>query len=91
MYGLFPIEQREMKKKFEDLFFDFLKANKSSEDEERVRAVIYGLMPLSCEEAASKKLKAQLDSEKEMNPSLLKSLRQSLEEDERCQKIRSSF
>lgn len=91
MYGLFPLEQLELKAKYEPLFYDYLAKNKKSEEEGRVRTVVFGLLPLRCEGAASGKLKSRLESEKEMNHSLLIAMKKSIEEDERCQRIRAAF
>lgn len=90
-YSLFPQEQEELKKRFEPAFFDYLKKNKDSEDEARSRTVILGLLPLRCDTAASAKVKKVLEGEDQINPTVLKSLKMSLEEDERCQRIRRSF
>lgn len=91
MYGLFPLEQLELKRKYEPLFYDYLAKNKTSEEEGRVRTIVFGLLPLRCEGAASGKLKSRLESEKDMNHSLRVAMKKSIEEDERCQRIRAAF
>lgn len=90
-YSLFPAEQDHLKVKFEPKFFDYFAKNKNSEDEARVRTIILGLLPLRCDEAPANKLKATIANDGDINPTVLKNLKMSLEEDERCQKIRSSF
>lgn len=90
-YSLFPQEQDALKIKFEPAFFDFLEKNKNSEDEARSRTVIQGLLPLRCDTKASVKLKETIEGDRNINPMVLKSLKMSLEEDERCQRIRRSF
>lgn len=90
-YALFPMGQENLRLKFETTFFEYLEKNKSSEDESRVGTVVGGLVPLGCELANSEKLKSRVLNDVAINPSLKKSLRMNIEEDERCQKIRSSF
>lgn len=90
-YSLFPNEQKQLQTQFESTFIDYFKKNKNSEDEKRVATVVYGLMPLRCQAQASEKVKSLIESDKDMNPGLLKNLKMSLQEDERCQKIRQSF
>ncbi|MBX3016279.1 MAG: aminopeptidase N [Bdellovibrionaceae bacterium] len=90
-YSLFPQEQDALKIKYEPAFFDYLAKNKNSEDEARSRTVIQGLLPLRCETKASVKLKETIEKDRDINPMVLKSIKMSLEEDERCQRIRRSF
>lgn len=89
-YSLFPPEQSRLKEPYEDLFYDYLEKNKGTEDEFRVSAVLHGLNPLFCEKGATLKLRRALDKTVDLHPGLKKNLLMSIDQDERCQRIRSA-
>ncbi len=88
--ALFPIEQRDLAQQFKTDFFDYLKANGNSENEHFVRSFAGSLMPLSCDARDSSVLKTFLGSHPEFTPSVTKQMKVSIQEDERCQKIRAA-
>jgi aminopeptidase N len=87
--SMFPLEQAPLAKRFENDFYSYLKANGSSEDENYVEAFAQGTSPLDCEQQSSVKLKNFLDETSRFSPSVVKVLKISLEEDERCQRVRA--
>lgn len=86
--SLFPMEQAPLAKKFEEDFYQYLKANKTSENEIFVTSFASSVAPLGCESKQTEKLKKFLDQQGPFSPSLKKSLLIGIEEDERCQRIR---
>ncbi len=89
LFSLFPIEQRAVKLGFASQYFSFLEKNRASEEQSRVGAVINSLMPLDCEAKSSGTLKEKVNAYPDMNPSFKKGFLMSLEEDERCQRVRA--
>jgi aminopeptidase N len=87
--SLFPAEQKPLAKRFANDFYDYLKANGSSENSVFVEGVAEGLAPLSCSQEESTRMKEFLKTTDRYNPSVVKSLKMGLEEDERCQRIRA--
>ncbi len=88
--ALFPVEQDALAKRFENDFYTYLKANGASENEIFVETVASGMSPLSCDEKQSAKMKTFLSTVKGFTPSVIKTLRVGLQEDERCQTIRAA-
>jgi aminopeptidase N len=86
---LFPIEQRDLAKRFEEDFYDYLNKNGNSENEIFVETVAQAMAPLSCAQEESTRLREFLKTPGRFTPSVSKTLRVSLDEDERCQRIRA--
>lgn len=87
--ALFPIEQRDLAKRFENDFYEYLNKNGKSENEVFVESVADSLVPLSCSQEEAARLRDFLKKEDKFTPSVAKSLKVSLDEDERCQRIRA--
>lgn len=88
--SLFPVEQANLAQRFENDFYTYLKANGTSEDEIYVESFADAAAPLNCKEESSARLKTFLREENEkFSPSIVKSLKVSVEEDERCQRVRA--
>lgn len=86
---LFPIEQRDLAKRFEEDFYEYLKKNGKSENELFVEGVAQSLVPLSCAQEESSRLRDFLKTPDRFTPSVAKTLKVVLDEDERCQRIRA--
>lgn len=89
MNSLFPPEQAQHRLSYTSTFFEFFQKHHNSEDQNRTGAFVRGLMPLACEKAPADQLRATLSNFSDTNPTLQKLLLMSLDEDERCQKVRS--
>lgn len=89
LYALFPNEQKDLKLGFSDDFFRYLQKYRNSEEHLRVGTVLNSLLPLACEDRASARLKQKVGTYSDMNPTFKKRFMMSLEEDERCQRIRA--
>jgi len=89
LWSLFPIEQEPLKTRFENTFYEYFEQNRKSEDVTRAQAVLQALLPLVCESVPADRLRTKLSNPDQVDPSLLKSLRMRLDEDERCQRIRA--
>lgn len=87
--ALFPLEQKDLAKRFADDFYSYLRQNGRSENENLVESVANSLVPLSCAEAESKRLRDFLSQSELFTPSVAKTLKVNLDEDERCQRIRA--
>ena len=87
--SLFPMEQAPLAQRFENDFYAYLKANGASEDEIYVENFAERTVPLDCEQQASTRLKTFLDETAKFSPSVVKTLKITLEEDERCQRVRA--
>ncbi len=87
--SLFPVEQKDLKLGFTQDFYRYLETHRNSEDYLRVAVVLRSLSPLSCEKEQSARLKTTVQDFSDMNPIFKKHFLMSLEEDERCQRIRS--
>ncbi len=87
--SLFPYEQGDLAERFSSDFFAYVKANGQSENPELVTSVASGLNPLNCTENQSKQVKSFFAKEQSLEPSLKKSIQMQIDEDERCQRIRS--
>lgn len=90
-YSFLPPEQNKFKKEFESQFMDYFEKNKSSEDEYRVLPIINALAPFYCDSSTSSSFKAEVLSGARINPLISKALKNRIEEDERCHRIRSTF
>lgn len=86
--AMFPTEQRQMSKMFEDEYYEYLDTNRLAEEEIFVNAMAAGLDPLNCSETESKRM-AEFIKSRKFSPNLFKTLKVELEEDERCQRIRA--
>lgn len=89
LFSLFPIEQRSAKLNFSQDFFTYLEKHRSSEDYSRVGVVLGSLVPLDCDATRSKTFKENVNKYSDMNPSFRKNFLMSIEEDERCQRVRA--
>jgi len=89
MRALFPVDQRDLAKRFENDFYEYLKKNGNSEDDTFVKGVAQSLVPLSCAKEESGRLRDFLKNPDRFTPSVAKALKVSLDEDERCQRIRA--
>lgn len=87
--SLFPVEQANLAQRFENDFYEYLKANGRSEDEIYVESFAEAAAPLNCKEESSTRLKTFLRENESFSPSIVKSLKISVEEDERCQRVRA--
>lgn len=87
--ALFPVEQRSLAKRFEKDFYEYLKANARSENEIFVEIVAESMAPLNCSAEESGRLRKFLKDSDKWSPTVAKSLKVSLDEDERCQRIRA--
>lgn len=88
MRAMFPTEQSELRLKFSKLFYDYLETNRKSEDTLRVSTVVNHLLPLDCQGTLSTQLKDRVGRYSDLNPSLKKDILMSVDEDERCQRVR---
>lgn len=86
---LFPVEQRDLAKRFEEDFYQYLKDNGRSENEIFVETVSESMVPLRCASEEAVRLRKFLKDGAKFSPMVAKSLKVSLDEDERCQRIRS--
>ena len=89
MRSLFPLEQRDLAKRFEADFYEYLRKNGKSENEIFVENVAESLVPLACAREESTRLRNFLSDSARFTPSVAKALKVSLDEDERCQRIRA--
>ena len=89
LWSLFPVEQRPARLTFSNDFFTYLAKNRKSEDTSRVGAVLGALLPLDCSAANSKTFKEKVSAYSDIDPSFKKNFLMSLEEDERCQRVRA--
>ncbi len=87
--SLFPVEQAPLAKRFENDFYSYLKANGASEDEIYVETFAERTVPLDCDQVSSTRLKSFLNETSKFSPSVVKTLKINLEEDERCQRVRA--
>lgn len=88
--SLFPVEQINLAQRFEEDFYQYLKTNGNSEEEVFVETVAPRMAPLNCEAKNSSKLKTFLKQEELFAPSVKRALMISVDEDERCQRIRQA-
>jgi aminopeptidase N len=87
--ALFPVEQKDMMKKFSKDYFDYLNANGKSENEIFVEHIAESLAPVNCDGQESKALKNFVNESTMLSPSVRKTLRIVIDEDERCQRVRA--
>lgn len=88
--NLFPFEQRNLAERMEEDYFAFVKANKNSPRIEFVQMVTGHFMPVDCSPRQSRKVQSFMESTKDLPTPLYRRLRESLDEDLRCQKIRAT-
>lgn len=88
--SIFPAEQNELAQRFEADFYEYLKFNGKSEEEVFVEAIAPEIAPLNCDAKNSEKLKNFLGQDDLFAPSVKKALLISVDEDERCQKVRQA-
>jgi aminopeptidase N len=88
MGSLFPLEQMALAKNFDAAFYNYLTTNAQGENDTYLRAFAGTLTPLSCESARSDKLQEFL-AQQALSPAVSKTLRVRLQEDQRCQGIRT--
>ncbi|MGE0527078.1 MAG: aminopeptidase N [Bdellovibrionales bacterium] len=87
--SLFPLEQTHLAQHFEKEYYAYLRENGNSENATMVRSIASHLAPLNCAPKSSDHLKAFLKTHRDFSPSVLKTLKVNLEEDERCQRVRA--
>lgn len=87
--ALFPYEQRPEAEKFENEYFAFIRKEKNSPDIEFVTVVTSDLVPTDCSEKQAKKVQGFLDGEKDLPLLLYREVKETLDEDQRCQSIRA--
>lgn len=87
--SLFPLEQTSLAQRFANDFYDYVKANASHENEYLVGTVAVGLTPLSCSQDQAVQLRSFLKGSTDFSPTLAKTLKVILEEDERCLRVRA--
>ncbi|MGE4133069.1 MAG: aminopeptidase N [Bdellovibrionales bacterium] len=88
MWSLFPAEQGGLAARFADDFYGYLKTNGASENENFVRSFAGSATPLNCDEETSTRLKDFVKESDKFSPTVVKTLKVTLEEDERCQRVR---
>lgn len=88
--SLFPVEQVSLAQRFEADFYEYLRINGRSEEEVFVETVAPQMAPLNCDPKGSSKLKSFLGQDNLFSPSVKKALLISVDEDERCQKVRQA-
>lgn len=89
MYALFPPEQARLRLRFDSTFYEFFAKYRNTEDQYRAGTFMSGLLPLACEKEPAQRLKKALSRYEDANPALKKNLLMSLDEDERCQRVRA--
>lgn len=89
MWALFPLEQSKLRLRFDSTFYEFFAKYRNTEEQYRAGTFISGLLPLVCEKEPAQRLKHALNRYDDANPALKKNLLMSLDEDERCQRVRS--
>lgn len=88
MAFLFPPEQSELSRGFDDAIFTYLKDNAKSENDVFLRHVAARLSPLDCDPARASRFKNFI-SKQQFSMAVTKPLRTNLQEDERCQLVRA--
>jgi aminopeptidase N len=86
--AMFPSEQKSLAKPYDERFYAFVSENAKVENEMYLRTFVRALAPVSCEASRSDRLRAYLKKQ-QLSPSVSKSLKVSLQEDERCQMVRA--
>lgn len=89
MRSLFPVEQENLAAAFENDFYSYLKTEGRNEDEFLVSRVAFTMVPLRCEPTVHTRMQ-DFVGQNQFGPTLTRELRVSLQEDERCQKIRAA-
>lgn len=89
--NLFPYEQRFMAEKLEGAYFDYIRANKAKGEIETLRAFADTLAPINCDARQSRKIQGFLDGNSDLPKPIQRLLREILDDDIRCQKIRAKL
>lgn len=87
--SIFPLEQNNLARRFEDDFYSYLNKNARSENEIFVDAIARSTSPLNCSPEASSRMRDFLKNSERFAPSIAKAMKVSLDEDERCQRVRA--
>lgn len=88
MRGLFPKSQEMWRRQFSERFFKDLATAVTARDSDFLRPFAGNLVPAGCDEASAAALKTFIASHLDSPASVLKSLRVTHQEDERCAMIR---
>jgi aminopeptidase N len=88
MGSMFPDEQRELARPYDDKFYNYVTANAKAENEMYLRSFVRSLVPVNCDQAHSARLRSYIQKQ-DLTPAIMKSLKVTLQEDERCQMIRA--
>ena len=87
MGTLFPLEQAELARPFDETFYSFVRDRARPEHDTYMRQFASRLVPLNCDSKQSVTLKSFIEKQK-LTPAVMKALKMNLQEDERCQMIR---
>lgn len=90
MYSIFPVEQADLKIAFSKDFFNYLEKNRKADEVLKVSTVLDGFTPVACRAEEAKRLKETVNKYSDMQPTFKKNFLMVIDEDERCQRIRSS-
>lgn len=88
MYGLFPLAQNKLKRDFTHHFYAAIPTFIKTDDNELIESFVESLDPVTCTAYENRILSEYLQKNTGIHPVLEKSLKQSLDEDSRCLKIR---
>jgi aminopeptidase N len=87
--SLFPTEQNNLARRFEDDFYAYLNKNARSENEIFVEGVAKAMTPLNCSSEQSTRMRDFLKNSERFSPGIAKAMKIRLDEDERCQRVRA--
>jgi aminopeptidase N len=87
--SLFPTEQNNLARRFEDDFYAYLNKNARSENEIFVEGVAKAMTPLNCSSEQSTRMRDFLKNSERFSPGVAKAMKIGLDEDERCQRVRA--
>lgn len=87
---IFPLEQTSMRMGFAEQFYQYLEKNRNSEDRVKVGTILDGILPLACDPTSAGRLKGKVTQYNDIDPSIKKDTLMSVDEDERCQRVRAA-
>lgn len=90
MHGLFPFSQNKLKRDFTHHFYAAIPRIIKTDDNELIETFAESLDPVTCTGYENKILGEYLGKNPSIHPVLVKSLKQALDEDSRCLKIRQN-
>lgn len=91
MSGLFPNNQKEIQKQFEDHYYKVLKTIHETADSLFVYSFTSDLAPNFCDESSSQKMEDFMEAEKNLSFGVVKRLKAALFENKRCYEMRKLF